>query len=509
MSRWIVVSLLLALLAPRPALAAPAEPTAMVLGGEAESYRPMASFSLWKFALTAPLSVAFRLEGQTPYAVDARGGELSGDPALNLQTRIGLTLNSGTELAPVNVGIAYEHDLLTGVAMGKPELAGEGLPDSEGMEHQIRKAKARVSLGRVLHLQGGIDTSQWGLGLLANDGAQVWTPGSARFTDPRGGDRVLRLMLSSGPLTHLGLVFALGYDWVQGDDVVLEGDRARQFVGAFSLGHGRATGLGFYGVFRTQEAEDGDLTEVGVVDLYLRTRHPVAGLELAVELEAALITGSTTLAASPELPEKDVLQVAVAARASLSGSRLGGVLDLLFASGDADFDDTQQTGFKVDPNYHLGLLLYRQVLAGQSGRAAYTAGDPNLVGYAAEDLARLPTRQSITNTIAIFPRAWWRPLRGLEVYGGPLLAFTAVPLADPLASKLAGGAARNALGGDPGSFLGAELDLGSRFQMMLWGTELTVGLELGVFIPGDALQDAAGETMSPLFGGRGLVGYRF
>lgn len=64
-------------------------------------------------------------------------------------------------------------------------------------------------------------------------------------------------------------------------------------------------------------------------------------------------------------------------------------------------------------------------------------------------------------------------------------------------TRFAGGAPRNALNGAPGSLLGVGIDLGARYRMLLWGSELTVGVEGAVLLPGDAFTDAAGNTMEP------------
>ena len=126
----------------------------------------------------------------------------------------------------------------------------------------------------------------------------------------------------------------------------------------------------------------------------------------------------------------------------------------------------------------------------------------------ANDLERFPTRESASNTIAIFPRGYLRPMRGLEVYAGPLVVISPSKLADPLNSKTAGGQARNALDGESSHYVGTEIDMGARFRMLLGGTELILGLEGGLFLPGDALKDKSGDKMAPIYGGRVLLGYR-
>ena len=522
MQRWIAFMIITALALARPVYAEDkghgggqghgAVDVSKVLVGEATEYKPLVAFEFTGMKLSAPLSIAGRIEGLNNFPVDSAGTDLETGVAGDLQVRLGLRFNTAKALAPFNVAVEYEHDVLTGPIAGDPVIAGVGYPNSHHVDHQLRKAYMRASVGRMLHLQGGLMTSHWGLGLLANDGNHGWHPGSAHFADPRGGDRTARLMLATGPMTPLGVVLAFGHDWVQGDDVMLDGDEAHQFIAALSLGKGRSTSMGFYGVYRIQRAEDGDRTKVAALDWYGRSSHKLGSMTLTVEVESAVIIGTTELGSTPQYPEHDVLQVGLAARVGLDAGKLGGVLDFLYASGDANLGDAQQNAFKPDPNFELSLFAYRYVMAGLTARSVHTAFDKKITGYPNEDLDRFPTRESASNTIAVFPRAWWRPLTGLEVYGGPLFAFTAVPLVDPFHSKTAadsGGAARNAFKAAPGNYLGTELNVGARYRLLMSGTELTAGIEGGVFLPGDALEMADGSAMDPIGGGRVVARYRF
>ena len=356
-------------------------------------------------------------------------------------------------------------------------------------------------------------TSHWGLGLLANDGAHGWSPGSAYFGDPRGGDRVQRIMVSTGPWTRGNLVLLGAYDKALGDDILLNDDEARQVVVAAIYGFRKRTQIGAYAVMRTQdnipagspdEPERAKQTRVSVYDVYAKSQWKLTeSLKLFAELEAIFIQGETDLAPTPENPTNEVLQAALAARVQLKGRRAGGVLDFIYASGDQNFDDGSQNAFKADPNYELGLLLFRNVLAAQTGRAPVTAGDPNLVGVPAEDLDRFPTRGSVSKPIALFPRAWLRLSDGVELYGGPLLAWGEVPLADPRNTRFNGGYPVNLLGGEGSQYLGTELDLGLRSTFGLWeGLTVQLGAEGGVFFPGGAFTQADGSTMAPVYGGR-------
>lgn len=134
------------------------------------------------------------------------------------------------------------------------------------------------------------------------------------------------------------------------------------------------------------------------MDLTARVGRVGKSLSYSLEGEAAFVTGDTTLGPTVDYPVHRIRQAGAVARATIRRSYFGGVVDFLFASGDANPDDGNQTAFKANPKLKTGLLLYRQVLAAQTGRAALTAGNPNLVGVPSPGLERVPTRGSFTNT---------------------------------------------------------------------------------------------------------------
>jgi hypothetical protein len=448
-----------------------------------------------------------RLESASAFPLDSDGNELSPDLVLNTIVRLGLRFDSLMDWKPVRLLVEYEHDLFSGPVYGGPGEAPEAvyLPYSGGYDEQtLRKAFARLSVGPYVTVGGGFTTSHWGLGLLANDGAHRFRPGSASFVDPRGGDVVARALLATGPHTDAGLTVFAAYDDVFTDDVLYPGDEAWQVVGGASVGAEKPWGAGVYGVYREQTARDGDATKVGVIDVFGRYRHaldPTSFIEVAAE--GAVVFGTTTLGPSPDHPEHEVLQLGGTLHFAADFGIAGAVLDLTYASGDRNYDDGAQNAFRADINHEQGLLLYRWVLAAQTARAAVTAANPDLVGLPSEDLDRIPTRGNVTNTIAIFPRGWVRPVDGLEIYGGPLIAFSEVGFADPLHTRLAGGSVRNPFDREPGGYLGTEFDLGARFRVLVYGVELEVGAEGGVLLPGTAFE---GADTDPVWGGRAMLG---
>ncbi len=494
----------------QPAAALGGPPTAARLAGDATAYAPYARapFGAKCMHLELPLSLAGRVEGVSGFPLDRFGDSLGARASASPEVRAGAKFFSGLDWAPFALLAETEVDLLTGTAAAEPRVAAPGALGTEGLTLQLRKLHVRASLGPQLHIDVGAQTSHFGMGLLANDGAHGWEPGSAVFVDPRRGDRVLRAQLITGPLSDIGIVAAAGVDKALGDDLMLEGDSARQVFGALLVGVGKPASGGAYVVRRHQENVAGRATDVTVADLTAKITAQVPGATLGLETEWALITGKTDLGATAEHPVHDVLQLGGAARASVDAGAFGSVLDFLYASGDQNSYDGKQNGFQVDPNFGYGLLLFRHVVASQTARASALAGDPQLVGTA-QDVERLATRGSAMNTVALFPRLRVRPAAGLEVYGGPLFAMANVPSTDPFNTRITGGAPRATLGGPAARALGTEVDLGVRYRALFYGQELTLGVEGGALFPGAAFTSVAGARMGAVGGARGMLRWRF
>ncbi len=509
--------------------------------------RPLLHLELGGIVLEAPLSVAGRLESVSSFPVSDDGTNYVHSPTLNTQFRIGLNIDTQRALKVMRAVWRYEHDIQTGVIAGGSDSRGIFVPDGFGFEgdirpticpsdlseedalqqgctrrenafdSQLRHASLRLDLGYFVHVLGGFMTSHWGMGLVANDGAHGWKPGSALFVDPRSGDRTLRGAMLLGPFGDSRIAFLGGIDQIQDDDIFLEGDKAFQVFGAavYGLQDPKSFDLpkriGFYFVSRRQIADDNAEINVNVFDLEAEWGFDIGGsnsLTLATEL--AFLQGSTTLGPTPTFQTQDVLQLGAGARATLNMRGWGIVFDFLYASGDDNFDDGRQTSFRVDRNYPLGLLAHRYVTAAQTAYSPITANNPDLLATPSEDLERLPTRGVITNTVSFFPRGYWQPTEHLEIYGGPLLLFTDESLADAFQTRINGGEPFNALGGvASGSFLGTELDLGVRYRRRIYTTLFTLGLEGALFLPGQALVQASGDTMDQVMGGRTFLEYHF
>ncbi len=475
------------------------------------TYRPLAHYADENVSIELPASARMRLEGVSTFPLDRYGTTLDKNLFVLPNARVGVHAETRRNDWPAQFFFDYEHDLVTGTEVGVPEQAiGERLPNGVKSRAELRRLSLRAALPRIgLTVSGGYTMSHWGLGMMANDGAHGWTPGSARFSDPRSGDRVIRATIGSLPLTDYKISVRAAYDKVVGDDVLLDHDTAYQVIGSIMVGQGLPHNGGLYVVYRHQNSPFQRGFNVTAFDLTGSTMWDVDSIgRLTLSAEAAVVAGSTALSPSVDFPKHDILQIGTAWRAELNRGNHGLVFDLAFATGDENFDDRTQHSFKMDPNYEMGLLLFRQVMAAQSGRTTVTAADPALIGRPVPDLNRVPTGGSPTNTISIFPRAWWRSEQNLELYGGPLFAFTDVAYADPFNTRIGGGDPHNALGGSPGRFYGTELDLGARYHAFVSTAEVILGLEGGVLFPGNAFRKLGGGTMSEVFGGRFMIDCR-
>lgn len=452
--------------------------------------------------LKASLEARISAEQVSSVPVDASGETFEAGPVLRSRVRPGLVWSTERTIAPFYAKVELEADLHEGTIYDEPTLFGSGYPGTNDAEMSVRRAALTLSLGGMLNVTGGLLTSHWGLGLMANDGAHGWKPGSANFTHTVGGDRVLRAMVSASPMPSMGLMAAAAYDVVQHDDALLEGDEASQWVGALIYGMGKPDTAGLYMVSRHQESSSGAMTQVVAIDAMAMSEWPLGSMKLYLATEAAVIWGGTELGPNAVHRVHDLASLGGVVRAGLQLERWGVWLDATYASGDQNADDDQVNAFKADPNFQQGMLLHRYVMAAQTARAPHTASNPDLVGVPADGLDRVPTRGAFTNTVSVFPRIWWRPIQNVELYGGALIALSPASVSDPLESRLAGGVPTNALGGSPGSYLGTELDAGVRWNIDLEGLQIGAAFEAGIFLPGDAFIDPTGEGMEPVSGTR-------
>lgn len=472
-----------------PVAAVEPAPVALPLAAAAKPPAETPARLLWSSTISA-LATGQQVSA---YSTDASGA-LSPDTVQAYgRLRLAMALDSGPSKA-VTVKAGFAAEVASGSWGDAPTLFADRAPGSDLAKTLPAEGWLGLAHGQHGEFRAGLMASHWGLGLLANDGKPQdlgW------FTVPRIGDRVVRgaMVLTPwrGTATPLsGLVLSLAYDDVFADELKLPGDEARQTVAALRWYTAKDRWVGFYFAGRAQTSPSGRRLDANAFDLAADFLFAPSFGSLRLQGEAVLLTGTTTLAPSPDFPVHDIEQAALMVRATAKGTA-GWLaeLDAGWFSGDTSLDDGKVQGFRADPNMQMGMLLFPQVLAWQSGRARLGASDPNLVGRPADDLERLATGGAVGSAIAIFPKVGWNAWPGLEIYAGALLALSPSPLTDPRASRTEGGGdPRNFLGKVPdGAYLGTELAGGFRlrFSAPRRAGELVIGAEAAQLLPGGVL----------------------
>jgi hypothetical protein len=492
---------------PVPAPAVPVEPSGPASGIE----RNGASIQANTGAFSLGVGLGARVSGEAvqPFAVDNAGTTLKDDP---IETR--LRVEGDARYA--RFGVVGQADFLGGAVAGVPTNSSLYLdsPHPEYANALLRKLYLEYQAPTWV-FRAGQQTSQWGLGILANGGEHDVAPGEG-FGDVRFGDLVYRALLAGRPFYSLGGLWravepAIGADLVQHDETAdySQGDRAFQGIFALRFAADDDHWLGIYTVYRNQHAVSAN-AQTRKLEAFIfdaagkwRWRNAVAGGALSLGAEAAYITGNTTLAATTQEPTANVRQFGAALKSSLKFSRWEGYFDLGYASGDQNPYGDQISGFRFNPDYVVGLVMFQEVMGWQSARSAARASDPNLSGVPPAGVQLLPSQGGVFDAAYAFPRVRWGAQEWLDIYGGPLIAFATSKLTDAYnTTAYGGGSPTNSLGGSPGNYLGTELDIGAQARAKPGGIPVTATAEAGYFVPGDAFVDANGKVMPPVIAGR-------
>ena len=513
-------ALALVMSAAGPALAQDVDPPPPrlepVVGAE-EKLSPKAEEALDGVEPFGPFDGHYRLWGQF---VDAPGFEADDDrrAALYQRLRAQFAVERGT------LGLVASVDAFAGRLVGdaEPEVPvgvdtdtsprGEVFGD---VENFIDPRQLFVIWGApVGELRVGLQLSNFGLGLVANDGIEE---PRELFNQEYGGDRGLRVLFATKHAALLSqnriarnIYLALGADYVYRDDnaSLLDEDRASQFIGtvfyrdADPLQPLDTTFFGAYIAARDQEDADGDTLEATAIDLSGARAWLAADDTVYVRLaaESALITGSTsrTYTSSGE-SETDVLGLGAAAEAELGLLPASTSLRLKagYASGDANTDDDTLYRFRFDTNYNAGLILFDHYIPALT-RASYARlTDPTQSGAPPKGVEGFIADGGIENAIFLNPQLIFGEVDGLMTGVGFLWAYAAEPVLDPFNTFAAGGELVGLRGGEASRDLGSEVNVAARYRH-----ELVDGLwlegkgEYGIFFPGDAFDDARGGSAS-------------
>lgn len=485
-------------------------------------------------AMTIEVSAGARASAErtSSFAADNDGSATSTDPEIGSRITLSLRADTHDSLSGMRAEVVAAVDS-QGIWSGAPTLAGDRRPGDVSGTAMLTEAWAGMSLGgsdennHKVGIRFGLQRSQWGLGLLANDGrAYLKSDANSWFALPWVGDRVLRAQVWARPMAGTssplrGLILTAAVDRVASDDVlspiadpsflaVHDTEVAWQGIFAARMMLSKTDSAGIYYVYRDQKQEGGGDIRVHAIDGTFDIGVAKSdAMTLRLSGEAVGLFGKTTLAPTPEFPEHDIGQFAAVVRAHLVMGKLSGLFDIGYFSGDATADDASVNNFKADPNFQQGILLFRRIVGWQTARMRGTASDPDVVGYPNQDLDRLSTGGSLSSALTFFPRVGGN-LGPVEVYGGLLLALSPQPIQDPFHTRtVGGGGARNAYAQSPdGMLLGTEIDGGVRARFGIGGGMLLLaGVEYGVALPGGALagMEAASGGSATVHGGRVML----
>lgn len=460
----------------------------------------------------SPVSAQYRLWANS---IEAR-------QSLDQRLRLRLDLDRG----PLQV--VLESDFLSGQLVGDPmariptgadtgtELRGGVVEDPTNIVDP-RQAYVEYTNPNVGQLQVGLQTSQWGLGVLANSGA---TRTESLFNDHVGGDRVFRALFGTKPLMigtggrtnssiRQNLILAVGGDVVFRDEnaALIQGDRAYQ--GVFALLYDSADlRLGHYITFRSQRDRDGDYLRAAAIDFYVDRSWRLQEWDLRLGAETTILTGETdrTRVAAGDRRGRpaDVQAVGTAAELEATWRAADVHMRLLggYASGDADPDDDTIYRFRFDPNYQVGLVLFDHYLPAQTRRSWQRLHDPTQSAEAPKGTEGLVNTGSVANALYLNPQVMFGDPQddGLATGLGALWARSAVPLYDPYASFANGGYPSGLNGRQPAArALGWEVDVAARYRWTLdMGLSFEAKGEFGLLFPGAAFADASGSRPAPV-----------
>ncbi len=461
------------------------------------------------------------------FPLDEKGGKDGLVQALDHRLRIRPTL----ALSP-SVDIHANLDVLAGQLWGDTSSAAA----SEQLVPRNRNSFTTQSALRELYLEWrskggalrvGQVASQWGLGLVANNGEDR----DENFADTRFGDRTERVQFTFQPATWgtdkawaKGLNVSVAGDLVFWDDHadLVSGDKAWQFVGAVwwqgtAIPGAWDTFTGVYVAYRNQKYDDGDRLTATVVDLFTRHALPLGskGTRLVLSLEGVVTTGRTDAVRFERAKNGvDLLQLGGVLRADLEvpAYHLVPSFELGLASGDKDSRDGTARGFTFDPDFQAGMILYKQVLGRMSAWAVSRASDPALSATPAKGYEQALTNGAITNSLYVYPRLKWSPMKGLDIRLAFLWARSMVPLVDAYSASVKnGGYPRSYRNGPPSTDLGWEIDGGISYKTPnFWGPFFVrLGLQGGWCKPGAAFADTNGKGLGAVWEARVLADLGF
>ncbi|MBI2061710.1 MAG: hypothetical protein HYT87_18370 [Nitrospirae bacterium] len=340
-----------------------------------------------------------------------------------------------------------------------------------------RRGWGEVLFPNVGLFRVGRQPSDWGMGIVANDGDKPRND----FGDNRFGDTGDRILFATKPLGAEGpLLTALGFgqtvegDVLTGSDDVLEGVLAVYFdLKPQNLK------AGTYAVYRNQARTD---TNLFIADFYGHAEQSV----WFGEFEAAILAGQSKLFNNPDDTEaKTVSQFGGALRAGGLEKPVVPIMEVGLASGDGNLNlDRKISNFRFSPDYNVGLILFEELLPAIT-EDIFKRGIEKNVERPPSAANFFPTEGRVTNALYLYPRVKYYPVDSLETKFGLVWARAMKDVLNPanLLTQPTGGGNTGLRGADPSARnYGAEIDAGAEYT---YSEHYRFGVQGGLAFPGD------------------------
>jgi hypothetical protein len=446
----------------------------------------------------------FRLIQSTlsDFSVDAEGTTISQGAWLDQRLRLGQSY----QMSVARFETEWE--------VNTPQLIGDtwqipGVIDERSREVQSytilpRSIAATTYVGNTM-IQGGLVTSHWGLGMLANDGAHDPWFGRTDLADRVIRLRATRLPHRTGAQSKVSFLATGAIDMVVADDMMRLADDQLAFQaiasGLWKGQDGRQWGA--YSVFRHQmEADRSRSTSAIVLDGYGDGNWKIADWTVRAAGEGVVITGRTNRATTYNARET-VGIVQLAGTGVLEATEPGKILTLRLrtgiGSGDGNPDDSITWDFTFDRNFPAGMLMFDQLTGGIEAASHSLISNPGLSGQPPDGVEALVTEGAIKRAGFVQPAVSVNPLPVLQVRVGSTITWATAPIAQPFYTYRAGGSPTSHHNeASVGRFMGVEIN---------WATSvgLVEGLSEASFRPSLDLQGGH-LLLGPTLGNSGTAG---
>ncbi|MBI2890511.1 MAG: hypothetical protein HYY13_06965 [Nitrospirae bacterium] len=360
-----------------------------------------------------------------------------------------------------------------------------------------RRGWGEVLFPNVGLLRVGRQPSDWGMGIVANDGDRRRND----FGDNYYGDTGDRIVFATKPLGADGpLVTAFGFGQVVEDDILSGADDVLEGLAAVMADYG-TTKCGTYVVYRSHAKSDTDLY---IVDLYGRGEK----WGWFAESEAAFVMGQSRLFNSNDTLRRSVEQFGGAVNVGALEGSLRPALEVGLASGDGNLNaDKRISNFRFNPDHNVGLILFEELLPRITEEILHEDIRKN-VGLVPVAAQHFPTEGRVTNAVYLFPRVSYPVSSRVEARVGLVQAWALKDVVNPanLVTPATGGTNTGLRGADPSARnYGTELDAGVEYE---FEEPFRLGAQGAVLFPGDVFDvgdDLGNKLRAPGTVAKGLL----